>query len=74
MIDHGDGVPASLSETLYEPFVTQGRRRGETALGLGLSVARSLAVGMGGDLRHMRREDTTVFTLSLPKVDPEESD
>ena len=51
--DDGPGVPEALRGTLFEPFarlhapVTEGARQGQ---GLGLSLARSLARQMGGDV------------------------
>lgn len=49
VIDTGPGVPASLRETIFEPFVqATGQRRQGT--GLGLSISRRLALLMGGDL------------------------
>jgi len=49
--DTGPGVPADIRETLFEPFrqapEIQGKHGG---FGLGLSVARRLSRGMGGDV------------------------
>lgn len=44
--DNGSGVPADVAATIFEPYSsTKGRGRG-----LGLSVARRIAVAHGGDL------------------------
>jgi signal transduction histidine kinase len=47
--DNGEGVPASLVPTLFEPFAT-GRADGT---GLGLALAREVAFAHGGDLRYV---------------------
>ncbi len=66
VIDHGPGVPAQLIRSVFEPYVTEGSS-GSGALGLGLTVSRSLAQDMGGSLAYARDEGTTVFDLRLPR-------
>ncbi len=46
--DGGIGIPLDMRERVFEPFVTG--RRDEGGTGLGLSVSRSLARAMGGDI------------------------
>lgn len=69
VIDTGPGVPASLRETIFEPFVQAiGQRRQGT--GLGLSISRRLALLMGGDLTVNSTEgrgSTFEARLPLPK-------
>lgn len=69
VIDTGPGVPASLRETIFEPFVQAiGQRRQGT--GLGLSISRRLALLMGGDLTVSSTEgrgSTFEARLPLPK-------
>lgn len=61
--DDGGGVPESLRERLFEPFVT-GRTRG---LGLGATVARRCQQRQGGDLRlEATGPQGSVFALSWP--------
>lgn len=52
--DHGDGVPDWFLPELFEDFAqaTRGDRRPSLGLGLGLPIARSLAIANGGDLRY----------------------
>jgi len=67
VIDDGSGVPNPEIATIFEPFGrahTAGTQPG--SIGLGLSVSRDLARCMGGDLEYVRREETTVFRLTLP--------
>ncbi|MCA8964106.1 MAG: PAS domain S-box protein [Planctomycetes bacterium] len=46
--DNGPGIPESLGERVFEPFVTTKRARGGT--GLGLSVSKSIVEGYSGTL------------------------
>ncbi len=62
VIDNGPGVPQQLQDTLFQPLVS-GRSDGT---GLGLALARETACDHGGDLRHARTAEGTVFTLYLP--------
>jgi signal transduction histidine kinase len=55
-------VPASLLPRIFEPFYTTKPDH----LGLGLAVARSLALRNGATLEGRSRPGETVFTLSLP--------
>jgi signal transduction histidine kinase len=65
ILDNGPGIPASVRETLFDPFVTAGKPKGT---GLGLTLARRIAEEHRGCvcLEESKRE-WTVFTLSLTK-------
>lgn len=60
--DDGAGVPASLLANLFEPFNT-GRADGT---GLGLALAREVALAHGGDLCYVALAPGARFTLELP--------
>ncbi len=60
--DDGPGVPESLQASLFEPFAT-GRADGT---GLGLALAREVALAHGGDLHHVPLTPGTRFELELP--------
>ena len=45
--DNGPGIPERVQERLFQPFAGSGRPDGA---GLGLAIARELAVGHGGEL------------------------
>jgi signal transduction histidine kinase len=45
--DTGPGVPAEMRPTLFQPFVSQGKKNG---LGLGLALSRQTVLDHGGDL------------------------
>jgi two-component system nitrogen regulation sensor histidine kinase GlnL len=62
VIDDGVGVPAALSDSLFQPLVS-GRADGT---GLGLALSREIAHEHGGELRCMSRPGETVFSLYLP--------
>lgn len=72
--DDGSGVPATILDTLFEPYQQAGGTIGVTeSLGLGLSVSSQLADLMGGELVHQRKGDWTVFRLTLPQETPSAS-
>ena len=60
--DTGTGVPEALQARLFEPFAT-GRADGT---GLGLALAREVALAHGGELRHVALLPGTRFELELP--------
>jgi signal transduction histidine kinase len=69
--DTGIGIPADQLNTIFEPFVqvdVSRSRRGE-GTGLGLTISRDLARGMGGELHAYSVEGQgTTFTLTLPRA------
>ncbi|MDP9901332.1 sensor histidine kinase [Variovorax ginsengisoli] len=60
--DDGSGIDDALQARLFEPFST-GRADGT---GLGLALAREVALAHGGDLRHIALAPGTRFELELP--------
>jgi signal transduction histidine kinase len=67
VVDDGPGVPEALRARMFERFVHRGSEPLLAgSLGLGLSIARSLADLMGGDLRYERADGLTRFVLSVP--------
>jgi signal transduction histidine kinase len=62
--DSGPGVPAAIRDTLFHPFVSDGKQSG---VGLGLALAKYIAEAHGG---RIYLEDSasgnTVFTIALP--------
>jgi signal transduction histidine kinase len=63
--DSGVGIPAAIRDTLFEPFVSDGKRRG---IGLGLTIADRIAQEHGGKVRlEDARAGHTTFVLSLPR-------
>jgi signal transduction histidine kinase len=67
--DRGPGVPVEHRERIFEKFhrVDDTLTAEKSGAGLGLSIARQLARGLGGDLRYAPREGGGAqFILSLP--------
>lgn len=60
--DNGPGPPPELNDALGEPFVT-GKAEG---VGLGLALAKQVAIDHGGTLTWVRESNQTCFRLSLP--------
>ena len=61
--DNGPGVPSSIRDTLFDPFVTCGKHEG---LGLGLAMVREIAEEHLGSVQLTQSEPgKTVFTLLI---------
>ena len=66
--DNGPGIPESLGERVFEPFVTTKRARGGT--GLGLSVSKSIVEGYSGTLTVSKTPGGgATFRVWLPRND-----
>lgn len=63
MADDGSGVPAEIRDTLFEPFVTRGKKGGT---GLGLAVARRFVEDHGGTLALLPENPGAQFRIVLP--------
>jgi PAS domain S-box-containing protein len=70
--DSGRGIPPDQLSRIFEPFVQVDRHRtheSQQGVGLGLSISRELAQGMGGDLTAESTPGVgSTFTLTLPAV------
>lgn len=67
--DRGPGVPAEQRQRIFEKFhrVDERLTAEKAGAGLGLSIARQLARGLGGDLSCEARDDGgAAFVLTLP--------
>ncbi len=63
--DSGRGVPASIRETLFQPFVSANKENGT---GLGLTLAQYIAQEHGGEVKlEESSPGRTVFTILLYK-------
>ena len=68
--DNGQGVKESFKDRLFDRFVHDGNQSLLAgSVGLGLSIARSLARRMGGDVTYLRAVGWTNFVVTLPKAD-----
>ena len=63
--DNGEGVPAGIRETLFEPFVSEGKHKGT---GLGLTLTQSIAADHGGGVILLdSRAGETVFRMFVAR-------
>ena len=67
VIDHGNGLPHSEWNRIFEPYYRVHHVETQpAALGIGLSVSRHLSRLMGGDLTYRYEAGRSIFELSLP--------
>ncbi len=69
--DTGEGISANEIERVFEPFIQADQRltRPHAGVGLGLTISRDLARGMGGDLTASSTPGVgSTFTLTLPRT------
>lgn len=65
--DRGEGVASHVSDRLFQRFVHQGHQPLLVgSVGLGLSIVRILAEGMGGGVSYERAEGETRFVVMIP--------
>ena len=70
VIDNGTGVSPSQAEQIFEPYHrVHAASSTSGTLGLGLSVSRTLARYMAGDLVYHRIDGVTTFELQLPAAE-----
>jgi C4-dicarboxylate-specific signal transduction histidine kinase len=66
--DTGGGIPATVMDRLFEPFVTT--KDIEHGTGLGLSICHGLVAAMGGTIAAENAGEGAVFTITLPEGTP----
>lgn len=68
--DNGPGIPADIRDSLFEPFVTSGKKNGT---GLGLAISHKIVEDHGGKLTvDSQPSRGTRFTIALPAEVPAE--
>ena len=68
--DNGPEIPAHLRDQMFQPYArAHGRSSQPDSIGLGLTVARTLARLQDGDLVCVREGSRNVFRLTLPLVE-----
>ena len=66
--DNGRGIPAAIRNTLFEPFISQGKENGT---GLGLTVVQKIIQDHGGEVVVERTSpEGTVFRIAVPHPAP----
>ena len=63
--DNGQGIPAELVSTIFEPFVT--RTNDDSGTGLGLTISRQMIESINGTLELVDNEQGATFAIWLPK-------
>ena len=72
IVDDGAGVADTIRDSLFEPFVSEGKQNGT---GLGLTMAAVVAREHGGSVQLLRsRPGETIFLLSLAQTGQEHND
>lgn len=63
--DNGPGVPANIRDSLFDPFVSEGKQKGT---GLGLTLAHCVALEHGGDVILVSsRPGETTFEMKVAR-------
>jgi signal transduction histidine kinase len=75
IIDNGPGVSEKIRDSLFEPFVSEGKQKGT---GLGLTLAHCIAMEHGGEVVLLSsRPGETIFQMKvareLPTRDPKDT-
>jgi signal transduction histidine kinase len=69
VVDNGAGIPGDQHEKIFEAYQRSESSEQRTAsVGLGLTISRTLARLMDGDLIYRRTNNETVFELTLPRA------
>jgi len=72
VIDNGPGVPEGIRQSLFEPFVSEGKQKGT---GLGLTLAHCIALEHGGEVALISSHPgETIFQMKVARdlpVDPQ---
>jgi signal transduction histidine kinase len=64
--DNGPGIPESVRDKLFQPFITAGK---ESGIGLGLAIVRKIIADHGGEVRLEATSSVgTVFKVWLPRI------
>jgi signal transduction histidine kinase len=73
--DEGFGIPVNLREKVFERFfqASQGDDRGFQGLGVGLTIARAVFSGLGGDVKLLDSELGCYVLATLPDLRPEDA-
>jgi len=68
VMDHGPGIPQEARNRIFESFerVVTRVNEGSSGAGLGLSIARQLAIKLGGNLKLLDCDEGCHFELTIP--------
>jgi two-component system nitrogen regulation sensor histidine kinase NtrY len=69
--DDGPGLPLSVKDRVFEPYVTYGQNEKSLGQGLGLAIVKTIVNDHGGFIRVGDRQPRgTIFTIHLPRTRP----
>lgn len=69
--DSGPGIPAGKETQIFHPFFTTK----DSGMGMGLSIARTIVEGYGGEITAANREQGgAIFRFTLPLLESEHAD
>ena len=70
VMDKGPGIPRKSIDRIFDSFerIERGMSEGSSGAGLGLSISKSLAIKLGGEIKLKSYEDGCCFELSLPII------
>lgn len=73
--DDGPGIPTEVMEAVFAPFfrLETSRNRETGGIGLGLSIARTIARHHGGDIHFTNTQNGLLAVLSLPDTEARDS-
>jgi signal transduction histidine kinase len=73
--DAGIGIPVELREKVFERFyqVSQGDGREYQGLGVGLTIARAVFSGLGGEVKILDSESGCCVLATLPDLRAEDT-
>jgi hypothetical protein len=63
--DDGPGIPAAVRDTLFEPFVTSGKKGGT---GLGLAIVKNIIERHKGTIHVASSQSGTTFVIEIPQA------
>ena len=69
VVNHGEPIPQSTIEKLFQPFFRGGAGDSPQGLGLGLHIASEIAKAHDGSLTVSSTREQTAFTFSMPLSD-----
>ncbi len=68
--DHGDGVPLTLRDSMFQPFSKSAQRAAETAagVGLGLALVKRTVIALGGQINYQQSlSGGAEFRVQVPR-------
>jgi signal transduction histidine kinase len=68
--DNGPGIPESIRDKVFQPFITQGKKGG---IGLGMAIVNNVVTAHQGKIKLETSNKGTHFLVQLPQFSPSQS-